>query len=297
MPTSLLVALFFLGGLAAPDLFEKAVAAFQEGRFDHVITLLEQLPAADAQRPASLNLRALALCELRRYDEALQSSRRACDTDPGNVNYVYNTGLIYITKGDYAAAERLFREALVRFPSAAKLYEGLGESLFRQFQFPEAAQAIQKAVELSPSSASAQVALAKLFHAVGNKEKFGPTAQRAIELDPESYLANYYYGLWLSEYQAQPAAAAEYLEKCTRLYPGFAPAWSVLARIQAGQGRWGEAVETYEKALALDAQNRQLYYQAATAYRKIGRMDKAEWAMKQFRLLEAGSDTPGRPRR
>lgn len=285
----------FLVSVVLPVLasqYQQAVAAFQQGHYSQAIKLLETLPPSEAAQPASQNLRALALCELKRYDEALDASRRACEGDPGNPNYVYNAGLILIAQKDGLGAEKLFRDGLVRFPKAANLHAGLAESLFLQFQFPQAEAMFQKALSFAPESAPVHVGLAKLFYSVGNREKFGPASARAIASDPSSYLANYYYGLWLSEYENDPATAAQYFEKCNQIYPGFAPAWGALAKILANQGRWQQAAEKYEKALALDGQNREYYFQVANAYRRLGQAEKAARAMKQFKDLEAASQ-PG----
>jgi tetratricopeptide (TPR) repeat protein len=285
-----------LGWFAVAGGYDDAVNAFQQGRFAQVIALLEALPAPQAQRPAAQNLKALALCELKRFDEALESSQQACKGEPSNVNYLYNAGLIHIARKDYRTAERLYREGLIRFPESSKLHEGLGDSLFQLYQFPEAEKSIRRALELEPSSASAYVALAKLFHAVGHREQLGHTASRAVELDAESYLANYYYGLWLAEHQKDVVRAARHFEKASQLYPGFAPAWAALARTHAAQQRWTDAAAAYEQALALDSQNREVFYQAATAFRKVGQKEKAEWAMKRFKQLEARSVSPSLPK-
>jgi tetratricopeptide (TPR) repeat protein len=271
------------------DFYSLAVTAFQQGRFNDVIGLLAQLPAEESERPASLNLKALALSGLRRYDEALTVSRKACDAEPNNTNYLYNAGLIYIAKKDFGAAERLFRGALERFPNASKLYEGLGESQFVLYELTGAEKSLRRAAELEPSSGSAQVALAKLFYAVGNKEQLGLAASKAIQIAPENYQACYYYGLWLAEYQNNAATAAQYFEKSIRLYPGFSSSLLSLGKIEAKRENWTRAVELYEQALAVDSQTRQLYFLAATAYRKLGNKDKAEWAMKQFQALPADS--------
>lgn len=267
------------------DFYSLAVTAFQRGRFDEVIGLLAQLPADESERPASLNLKALALSGLRRYDEALTVIRRACDAEPNNANYLYNAGLIYIAKKDFSAAERLFRAALERFPNASKLYEGLGESQFVQYELRGAEKSLRRAAELEPASGSAQVALAKLFYAVGNKEQLALAASKALNLTPDNYLACYYYGLWLAEYQNDASAAAQYFEKSIRLYPGFSSSLLSLGKLEAKNKHWVRAVELYERALAVDSQDRQLYFLAATAYRKLGNKDKAEWAMKQFQAL------------
>lgn len=273
------------GRATGQDFYGEAVTAFQQGRFTDAIDLLALLPAPARERPASLNLKALALSGLRRYDEALTVSRKACDAEPTNANYLYNAGLILIAKKDFNAAERLFRSALERFPNTSKLYEGLGESQFVLYELTEAERSFRRAAELDPASGSAQVGLAKLFYAVGNREQLALAASRAIQLAPENYLACYYYGLWLAEYQNDASTAAQYFEKSIHLYPGFSSSLLSLGKLEAKKEHWLRAVELYERALAVDSQNRQLYFLAATAYRKLGSKDKAEWAMKQFQAL------------
>ena len=274
------------------DLYQQAVQAFQRGRFDEVVDLLSRLPTAELDRPASQNLKALALCELHRFDEALAASVRAVEADPSNLNYIYNLGLIYIAKKDFRGAEKLFRDSLSRIPTSSKLYEGLGQSLFTLYEFPEAEKAFRKALEIEPSNASAHVALAKLYYATGNKEKFASAASRALELGRDNYQACYYYGLWLSEYAGDQLSAAKYFQKSVELYPGFAGALSALGKILTAQREWARAVELYERAFRVDPQNRQLYFQASAAYRKLGQIEKAEWAMKRFKALEAESISP-----
>jgi tetratricopeptide (TPR) repeat protein len=207
------------------------------------------------------------------------------------MNYVYNLGLIHIAKRDFPAAERLFRDALVRFPNSSKLHEGLGQSLCSLFQFPEAEKSFRRALEIEPLNASAQVAVAKLFYSTGDKEKFAQAASRAVELDSGNYQACYYYGLWLSEYQSDQTAATKYFEKSILLYPGFSPALQALGKIRADHEDWERALELYERALSIDSQNRQLYFLASTAYRKLGKAERAEWALRQFKALESNANS------
>ena len=290
-----IVLTFFISLLVWPsesDLYLQAVQAFQQGRFNDVVDLLSRLPTTELEGPASQNLKALALCELRRFDEALAASVRAGEADPANLNYVYNQGLIYIAKKDFRGAEKLFRDAISRTPNSSKLYEGLGESLFSLYEFPEAEKSFSKALEIEPSNASAEVARAKLYYATGDKEKFGAAAWRALHLGPDNYQACYYYGLWLSEYERDKVLAQKYFEKSIELHPGFAGALSALGKILSGQGKWERAVELYERALAVDPRNRQVYFQVSAAYRRLGRVEKADWAMQQFKILEAERVSP-----
>jgi tetratricopeptide (TPR) repeat protein len=274
------------------DLYQEAVQGFQRGRFNEVVDLLSRLPTAELDRPSTQNLKALALCELRRFDEALAASARAAKADPDNLNYVYNQGLIYIAMQDFRGAEKLFRDALRSTPNSSKLYEGLGESLFSLYEFPEAEKSFSKALEIEPSNASAEVARAKLYHAIGDKEKFGAAALRALQLGPHNYQACYYFGLWLNDYENDKVQAEKYFEKSIELYPGFAGALSALGKNLSGQGKWERAAQLYERALAVDPQNRQIYFQISAAYRKLGLAEKADWAMQRFKALEAEGISP-----
>src|SRR5271156_1019055 len=81
------ILLFILSPLMAQDVYQRAKAAFEEGRFDDTISLLADLSKSESLSPAPYNLRALAFVELGRYDDALAANRRARELDPGNPNY------------------------------------------------------------------------------------------------------------------------------------------------------------------------------------------------------------------
>ena len=282
---SIFVCLEFIQlSLALPgeDAYQRAVAAFQQGHFEEVLSLLATLPLEEAERPAAYNLKAVALMELRRYDEALLASKRAQRLDSDNVNYIYNAGIIYLAKRDFPGAENTFRLGIERFPQSSRLYEGWGEALFAVRRFQEAAVKFQKAAELDPNSASAYVALAKLFSTLGDADRSGAAALRAIQLAPESHLACYYYGKYLLESKGQPSAGRDYILKSITLSPHFVEGLIMWGAILSGEGRWEEAVKAYDQALASDPADSRVYYRLFTTYRKLGRLDKSEWALEQY---------------
>jgi tetratricopeptide (TPR) repeat protein len=273
--------------LSAEDTYQRAVASFQEGRFEAVLSLLADLPPQEAGRPAAYNLRAVALMELHRYDEALLASTRAQQLDPDNVNYIYNAGIIYLAKRDFPGAESTFRLGIQRFPQSSRLYEGWGEALFAVRRFQEAA-------ELDPNSASAQVALAKLFSTLGDADRSGAAALRAIQLAPESHLACYYYGKYLLESKNQPSTGREYILRSITLSPNFVDGLIMWGALLSGEGRWEEAVKTYDRALVSDPADSRIYYRLFTAYRKLGQLEKSKWAMDQYeRFVDRSSVQAG----
>jgi Flp pilus assembly protein TadD len=271
--------------LLAQDVYQKAKTAFVEGRFGDAVSLLADLPEDESLSPEPYNLRALALAELGRYDEALAANQRAREFDPHNPNYVYNAGLIYLNKGDPRRAELVLREALQQFPLSAALHQGLGEVLLKLNRFAEAEVSLNRAAEISPDRASVYVVMARLYYTVGDGEKLGHAASKAIALTPGDYLACFYYGAWLMNNQHQVNDGVEYIRKSIDLQPRFVQGLKMWGRIVSREGRWAEAVRAYEKAVAVDRRDDQLFYLLSVAYRKLGEDQKADSALEQYRRL------------
>jgi Flp pilus assembly protein TadD len=271
--------------LCAEDAYKLALAAFQTGRFSDCLSLLDRLPPGESSRPAAYNLRSLALAELRRYEEALAANRQARALDPENPNYVYNGGLISMNRSDYAGAEQIFEAAIAKFPDSARLHTGLGETLIRLSRFKDAERELQRGIELDPGSSAAYAALAELCYSIGDGEKLAGAAGKAIELDPENYLANYYWGKWLLEYRGDTAQGAAAIRKSVVLQPRFVEGLKTWGHLLERQGRWSEAAGAYEAALSVESADGQLWYLLSVAARKGGDSQRAEQAMVNYRKL------------
>jgi Flp pilus assembly protein TadD len=269
----------------AQDVYQSAKTAFEQGRFSDAISLLADLPKNETLSPAPYNLRALAFVQLGRYNEALAANRRARELDPGNPNYIYNAGLIYLDKGESQRAEQVFREALQRFPQSSILYQGLGEALVNLNRFGEAEASLNRAIRISPDSASTQVSMAHLYYALGDGDKLAAAASKAVALDPGNYLACFYYGSWLMQYQGQISSGADYIRKSIDLQPRFVDGLKTWGRIVTHEGRWAEAVRAYERAAAVDPSDAQLFYLLSVAYRKLGKDERADRALSQYQRL------------
>ena len=271
--------------LAAQDYYQQAVAAFREARVEEAIALLGKLPDNEANRPAPHNLKAVALAQLGRYDEAMAANKLAQQLDPGNAHYAYNGGLIHFNRRDYPQAEQAFRRAIGRFPQAAALRQGLGETLIELERYQEAERTLREAVRVEPGSGPAHAVLAELFYLLGDGENLGATAKKAVDLAPNHYLGNYYYGKWLLEYEDRLPESADHLSKTVELNPRFAAGWRDWGQLLARQGQWAEAAEAYERAIAIDAHSERLFYLLSVAYRRLGQDRKATDALAQYLKL------------
>jgi tetratricopeptide (TPR) repeat protein len=261
--------------------YERAIAAFQSGRFSEALALISSLPGQESQQPAAQNLRSLALMNLQRYDEALDANRRARKLDSVNANYIYNEGIILLTKGDLPEAERTFQKAIGKLPRSSRLYEGLGETLFRMSRYREAEPIFRHAIELDGANSGAQVALAKVLYAVGDKRNFEDAILRAIRMAPDNYLACYYFGKYLEQKGDLDGGRKAYEKSCALaqfFFDGLIAWGQVLFR----QNQPAEAATVYERARASRPNDAGVYYLLSLAYRKLGDAGRTQRALDQF---------------
>ena len=85
-----------------------------------------------------------------KFDEATTYLQRSVKLQPSQTAAYYYLGLIAEEKGDNNRAALTFRDLLQRNPAYGPAWEGLGRVLLNQKQFPEAQQALEKAVALDP---------------------------------------------------------------------------------------------------------------------------------------------------
>ncbi len=284
--TALLV-WFLLMWSSGEDRYRQAVTWFQQGRFMAALESLDQLPEAEAHRPAAQNLRSLVLMKLRKFEAALQANTEASKLDPENPNYIYNRGLIQLASGSYQQAEQTFREASRRFPRSHRLYLGLGEALFEMHRYREAEAALKTAAQLEPASGEAQAALAKLYYALGDQASFATAAQTAIRAEPQNHLACYFYGKYLLESAGRREEGREYIAKSVKLAPDFEDGLIEWGEIMSREGRWTEATQALEQAALSNPARAQTRYLMYVAYRKSGRPDKARQALLEYQKLNS----------
>ena len=152
------------------------------------------------------------------------------------------------------AAEDLYRRAIALDPDYALAYAGLADcSCFRFFEHAGGDEALDQAESAS---------------------------RRALKLDPELAEAHASRGLALT-YQRRFAEASEEFERAMELDAMLYEAPYYYARSLQAQGNFARAVELYERAADLRVDDYQALVFAASCYRGLGRMDKAQAASRR----------------
>lgn len=105
-----------------------------------------------------------------KLDDAEKYLRRSVELQPDQSAANYYLGLIAEAKGRDDQAAATFRAVLQRDPHYGLAWEGLGRVLLSEKQYPEAQQALEKAVVLTPDSVKAHYQLGILLGRTGKQD-------------------------------------------------------------------------------------------------------------------------------
>lgn len=194
----------------------------------------------------------------KRYDEALADFDMAFEFAIGSESLgaesvYYYQGLILRQQGEYAKAEKQFKEAIVINPRFANAYNGLGLTYRAQNRTDEAIAQYLEAIDIDSQFAYAYNNLAVAYGVQGRPvEDRIELYLKALELDPDNFLFHQNLGLLYEDLGRYDEALVEYLS-AVRANPYVADSWYYLASLYYDLARWEEAKVACQKALELDS--------------------------------------------
>jgi serine/threonine protein kinase/tetratricopeptide (TPR) repeat protein len=195
-----------------------------------------------------------------RYDEAIAQFRHAIELTPDNAALYINLGGVYIDMGDkhYPEAEQLLRKSLAIEPGYPA-YTNLGYLYLQQQKYSEAADALEKALQLNDRDYLTWNNLVFAYEGIKDKEKAGRARDRAIGL----------------------------LEQVTRDTPRDALAQSNLGLLYAQKKLREKAIPRIQSSLALLPDDPTILQNAGQAYEDLG--DRAQALQYIEKSLQKGN--------
>ena len=143
--------------------------------------------------PELWNNRALALTDLKEYEEAEKAYRRAIELRPQNWEAYYNFGRMCLLQKNFAEAEPLLRRAVELDPQSATAVNNFGLALRGLYRFDEAALAFDRAVELQPNYLEARFNKGAALYAAQRFDEAEVQLRETIRMNP--YEAGPHYNL------------------------------------------------------------------------------------------------------
>jgi tetratricopeptide (TPR) repeat protein len=171
---------------------------------------------------------------------------------PGKARNAYQQGLERLAKNDAAGSRVQFVRATTAFPDYYEAYYHLGVAHLRLGRDEEAAQAFQKAIDLSGGHyAWAQFALGLLLCRRGGHAEAETVIRKGLEVDGNSAAGHLFLSVALFRLNRLEEAEKSAREALLR-NPGLAWAYLVLADVHGRRGEYAMQLHDLEAYLKLD---------------------------------------------
>ncbi|MBU0476146.1 MAG: tetratricopeptide repeat protein [Bacteroidetes bacterium] len=231
--------------------------------------------------------------EMKEYDNTILYYQKAIDLDPNNATANYNMGIAYSAKEKYDKAIECYQKAIDLDPNDASAYNNMGYAYFNSGNVDKAIECYQRTIDLDPNEASAYILMGLAYSIKGNYDKAIECYQRAIKLDTNNIIAYLSLGLSYS-FKGNYDKSIECYQKVIELDPNNAIAYDKLQEIYAKRtdkltstdwfqkgynaqelGELDNAILYYQKAIELNPNYVDAYYNMGNAYGKNDNADKA----------------------
>jgi tetratricopeptide (TPR) repeat protein/TolB-like protein/predicted Ser/Thr protein kinase len=173
-------------------------------------------------------------------------------------------GTIEAGSGDYEKAVADFQRALDIEPTSDATYRGLGFAYQRLGMFNEAEKTYRRAIDLRPEYWAGYSWLGAFYSEQARYDDAAKEFQRVIDLAPDSFRGYYNLGSTLNEL-GRYESAIQTLQQSIAIRP-TSGGYSNLGNAYFYSKRFGEAVESYEKAVKLQENDYRLWRNLADAY-------------------------------
>jgi tetratricopeptide (TPR) repeat protein len=238
----------------------------------------------------------LALIQAGDLVAAEARARASLGSWPRDVNMQGLLGALLIKRDRFDEAEEVLTRVIAEAPSFAKPHEDLGMLLLQLQRPAEAARCLEKATRLDPTLEQAWFTLGKTYVVLGRGADADAAFEKSFDLSPErrmmAHAAEHQREGRLEEAErlyrrvlrhnpnhvdalrllamlsltAQREADAEtLLLKAVTVAPDFLAAWLELGKLRNDLDRYAEALECFDRVLAIDPKNVQAQFLRAQA--------------------------------
>ena len=288
----------------AYELYLKALGLTQRydkaGNLDLAIKALENAVKADprfalgyAQLGEAYRLKYQLDKNTKWIDEAQANCNKAADLDNRLPAVFVTLGNLHLAVGKYDLALQEFQRALQLDPRNADAEIGLAGSFNSAGRTADAEAAYRKAISLRPDFWSGYNSLAIFLDDHQRYDEAIAQYQRAIQLTPDNAALYLNLGAAYTD-KGDPKSfpqAERALQKSLALEPSY-PANANLGYLYIQEQKYGEAAAAVEKALQLNDKNYIVWGNLAIAYEGLGEKDKAANAWdRELALLEQETQT------
>jgi Tfp pilus assembly protein PilF len=150
-------------------LHETAKDYIRQGDYNNAVVVLNRALRADADNLDLLKDLAFSYYLKRDYANALTTAKPLGDRKDADVQTYQILGMIYKSLEERKDAEKMYKNALKKFPNSGVLYNEYGEMLWSKKEFSEAVKQWEKGIQSDPNNSGNYYNAAKFYYFSADK--------------------------------------------------------------------------------------------------------------------------------
>jgi predicted O-linked N-acetylglucosamine transferase (SPINDLY family) len=305
----------------ADTLLQEGLRLQNAGNLDGAKQAYCDLLELDPSHAQAWHLLGVVLYVRGAHEEAINCLKNATTLAPNESDFFSNLGIAYRAAGDLSKARSALENAMRLDPQSVNAYGNFGTVCLEQRDFQMAEAGFLKAIELDPHQATAAMNLGNLWQhqgklldaeslyrrllthnphdpllqnnlaeslrKQGKSEEAVELLQRALQETPNVVITQMTLGRCLTNLR-RLAEATSIFEQLIAQQPSLAKPYHCLGEIQLHSGQLGDAVQSIETSLELDATDAFARGTLGIAYLQMGDRKRAETC---FRAVLAAAPT------
>jgi len=272
-------------------LLALAWACHDAGMQEEAIGCFEQLLALELERDVFTGFAFDELVRILKkdgdYERLVEICKRVVAKLPDDICLLGDLGEAYLKAGNADKAVEVFEKITEMEPDASMALCSLGNARIAAGNFDGAESAYKRAVEIDPMETGTYYnRLSQVYFEAGHNERAEAALRRCIEYRPDEPAYHLSLGDILIRQGRLSDATVSY-EKAVELNRQYAGAYyNRLGNTLAKTDYHLQAVDIFEKAIAVDPGNPFYYLRLAESYTAIGLPDMAEKARREAESLK-----------
>jgi len=272
--------------------YNQTLAYFKAGDYPAAINTANELLNQGYRTAELANLAGESYLKNNQPKEAYNALRLATGLDPKNQDSYVDLCTIALDANNYDLGIQIADVGLSHLPDSERLHLQRGVLRAMKDQFDKAQEDFAAAARLAPRDSSPQVSQGVLEMQLGHLDESVKLLRRAVALNPNSYLAQYWFAEALLRSGVIPDSKAgeevlNALEASVHLEPSFWHSQAELGKVLLERGGVDRAIAHLQTAAHLNSSATSPLYLLAQAYRREGDDQKAQDLIDRVSKMQA----------
>ncbi|KAL1824253.1 hypothetical protein ACET3Z_011031 [Daucus carota] len=252
----------------------RGIAQVNEGKYNHAISIFDQILREDPTYPEALIGRGTAYAFQRELEAAIVDFTKAIQSNPSACEAWKRRGQARAALGESVEAIADLTKALEFEPNSPDVLHERGIVNFKFKDFKAAVEDLTTCVKIDRDNKSAYTYLGSALSSIGEHKRAEDAHKKSIELD-KNFLEAWVHLTQLYQELANPDKALECLHQILQIDGRFAKAYHLRGLLLHGMGQHRNAIKDLSAGLSLDSTNIECLYLRASCYHAVGQYREA----------------------